>query len=319
MHRSGTSAVAGLLHMLGVDLGRNLMKPGNDNPKGFFEHYEIVGAHVSMLEALGSYMDDILPLPDGWEKEAAARAHHDYLKRLILSEFSGKPIWGFKDPRTARLLPLWHPLFEEVGSSPRFILMVRHPDEIAVSMTSRGGHSYNQTLLVTLDHLLSAERHTRGRPRIVISYDNVLADWRREMNRIECALGISRWPVAMDSIARQAGEFVDPGLRHHFGRTAGSAESAVGIRGANPQIAHWAFRGYQIFQEAANNGAPINEGAVEKLAAELRAAMPYLAAWRPLRVRKDDYAKLYVAASRLGEEVKRLARENEELRSRLPK
>ena len=36
-HRSGTSATAGSLQALGVELGDKLMPPARDNPKGFFE------------------------------------------------------------------------------------------------------------------------------------------------------------------------------------------------------------------------------------------------------------------------------------------
>jgi hypothetical protein len=319
MHRSGTSAMTGLLHLLGVHLGTNIMKPAPDNPKGFWEHYEIVGCHVSMLEVLGSYMDDILPLPDGWQNKASFRAHYDFLKRLILTEFAGKPMWGFKDPRAARLLPLWNPLFEEVGSSPRFVIVVRNPDEIAMSMTARGGHSYNQTLMVTLDHMLSAERHTRGQKRVIVGYDQLLADWWQQVNRIGAALGISKWPNPPESIASQAGDFLDPSLRHNYSLATATAERAIASRSANPQIAQWAFRGFQIFQSAANDEGALDLKAIDQLASEVQSATPFLAAWRPARVKKDQFAKLTIQASRLEQEVKRLTKENEELRSRLPK
>ena len=39
MHRSGTSFIAGALALLGVSLGdpARQLKPGPDNPKGYFE------------------------------------------------------------------------------------------------------------------------------------------------------------------------------------------------------------------------------------------------------------------------------------------
>jgi hypothetical protein len=318
MHRSGTSAVAGLLRLLGVDLGANLMKPANDNPKGFWEHYEIVGCQVSLLEALNSYVDDILPLADGWEQRPETRTHSQYLKNLIFKEFSGKPLWGFKDPRTCRLLPLWHSLLEELNCDARFVIVVRNPDEIAQSLTARGGHSYNQALLVMLEHMLAAERNTRGRSRIVVSYDHLMANWRLQADRMGVTLGI-RWPNSNDSIAAQAAEFLDPGQRHHFSQSAGTPESAIAIRGANPQIAHWAFLAYQMFLAAANDAAPLNETGADRIAADLRAATQFLAAWRPPRTIKDRITKIHMLASHLDDEVKRLTKENEELRNRLPK
>jgi hypothetical protein len=36
MHRSGTSALTGVLNLMGVSLGKELLQPQPDNPKGFF-------------------------------------------------------------------------------------------------------------------------------------------------------------------------------------------------------------------------------------------------------------------------------------------
>jgi hypothetical protein len=52
MHRSGSSALAGALELLGVPLGGPLMPPARDNERGFFE---LAGwsRHDELLEALG--------------------------------------------------------------------------------------------------------------------------------------------------------------------------------------------------------------------------------------------------------------------------
>ena len=41
MHRSGTSVLMGVLSMLGVELGLNLMAPTEGNPRGYFENQSI--------------------------------------------------------------------------------------------------------------------------------------------------------------------------------------------------------------------------------------------------------------------------------------
>ena len=38
MHRSGTSAMAGCLHVLGIPIGKDLMQANAANPKGYFEN-----------------------------------------------------------------------------------------------------------------------------------------------------------------------------------------------------------------------------------------------------------------------------------------
>src|SRR5580700_7972119 len=67
MHRSGTSALAGMLHHLGVALGNRLMPATSDNPRGYWEHAEIVAANERLLASLGWGWDDIRSLPTGFE------------------------------------------------------------------------------------------------------------------------------------------------------------------------------------------------------------------------------------------------------------
>jgi hypothetical protein len=314
MHRSGTSALAGLLSFLGVEFGRNLMKPGDDNPKGFYEHLEIVGCHISLLEAMDSYYDDILPMPAGWEKRRETIMHREHLRRLIFNEFAGKPLWGFKDPRVCRLLPMWFPLFDELGAAPKFVLMVRNPDEIANSMHARGGHSYNQILLVALEHMLSAERYTRGRQRIIVSYDALLANWRREMDRIADGLGIPLKKEILLNDPRVA-NFLDPAMRHHVG--AASASDAVQMRGADPRFARWAFGAYETLLASATDPIAVNGSELDRLSATFREHLLHIAAWRPPRLNKDRITKMHLHASRLDGENQRLQRENQELKRRL--
>ena len=59
MHRSGTSALAGMLSLLGIQFGRSLFPPQADNPRGYWEHREIVDLDDRMLMALGSSWDDM--------------------------------------------------------------------------------------------------------------------------------------------------------------------------------------------------------------------------------------------------------------------
>ncbi len=63
MHRSGTSALAGMLSMLSVQFGDSLMAPQADNSKGFWEHQDIVGLNDRILAAFDSSRDDVRPIP----------------------------------------------------------------------------------------------------------------------------------------------------------------------------------------------------------------------------------------------------------------
>ncbi len=52
--------------MLGVQFGESLLPPQADNPKGFWEHRDIVGLNDRILAAFDSSWDDVRPLPHSW-------------------------------------------------------------------------------------------------------------------------------------------------------------------------------------------------------------------------------------------------------------
>ena len=105
MHRSGTSVVTKSLELLGVGLGDNMHPAGFDNPKGFWEDRDCLEINEELLAHLGSAYDGI---EFSWEhverdsqiKKLASRAKTALEQNL--KNFNG--LWGFKDPRTCRLL-----------------------------------------------------------------------------------------------------------------------------------------------------------------------------------------------------------------------
>src|SRR6202035_743232 len=94
MHRSGTSALTGMLHHLGVALGERLMPATADNPRGYLEHIDIVAAHERILSALGWSWDDIRALPAGFEHSEAAAEGRRELAAIVRRAFAGAALWG---------------------------------------------------------------------------------------------------------------------------------------------------------------------------------------------------------------------------------
>ena len=122
MHRSGTSALTGMLYHLGVALGENLMPATLDNPRGYWEHDDIVKIHERLMSTLGWAWDDIRPLPPGFEHTEPARLAAGELTAILGRDFAGLPLWGVKDPRLCRLMPLWATLLAATGITPRYLL-----------------------------------------------------------------------------------------------------------------------------------------------------------------------------------------------------
>ncbi|MBS0381180.1 MAG: glycosyltransferase [Proteobacteria bacterium] len=215
MHRSGTSASAGLLKILGVDLGRHLMAPAPDNPKGFWENLDVVAINESLLAGLDRHWDDVRPLPQDWMASASAQQARAAIGELVAREFAASPLWAAKDPRLSRTAPLWREVLHARGIEPVFVLVVRHPEEVIASLTERGGAPMPDTArLLWLRHLIEAERASRGCPRQLVAYEDLLADWRGGVERIAAGLGID-WPRQPEAVQGEAAVFLDGSGRHH--------------------------------------------------------------------------------------------------------
>src|ERR1700722_3730092 len=87
MHRSGTSATARVVNLLGADLGDNLVTPGSDNPDGFWEHAEAVRINDALLEGLGRTWYDMREMPQGWQEAEAAQVALGQIQTLIRRDF----------------------------------------------------------------------------------------------------------------------------------------------------------------------------------------------------------------------------------------
>ncbi len=223
MHRSGTSALTGVLNRLGVALGPRLIAAQEGvNERGFWEHDEIVEIHNALLHALDSVWHDILPLPERWWRSDPVRPFRDRLEKVLRRDFGGAPLWGLKDPRMCRLLPLWLDLLEGAGVRPVFIHTHRHPFEVARSLERRDGMAHEKALFLWLDHNLSAERWSRGHPRVFVSYDALLDEPRATLERIARCLGLD-WPQPIDAKSDEIAAFLSPHLRHHVAEDPGAA------------------------------------------------------------------------------------------------
>lgn len=213
MHRSGTSALAGTLKLAGVDFGPDLLPPKPDNPKGFFEHREIVRIHDEILQKIGMRWDDPRPMTEDWVLREELNPLKIALKDIILHEFSHSSFWGLKDPRLCRLLPIWLPILEELQINLRIIIMMRDYHEIANSLATRNQLPVAQTQLLWLRHLLEAEQNTRNQLRIQIFYDDLLDNWQSVLEMISTKLGIN-WPYPLHLCTTEINLFLDRSLKH---------------------------------------------------------------------------------------------------------
>lgn len=138
MHRSGTSLVARLLNLAGVDLGPkdHLMAPAKDNEDGFWEDLRFVKLNERILNAVGGDWD-VLPPAGAAGASQALEPMRAAAEKLIASARSNDD-WGWKDPRTSLLLPFWLSVLPEL----RVVVCIRNPLEVALSLHHRNHLSY---------------------------------------------------------------------------------------------------------------------------------------------------------------------------------
>jgi hypothetical protein len=176
MHRSGTSATTRVVNLLGADIASTMLPatPG-DNDRGYWESAAVVEIHDQLLRALGSAFDDPFPLPEGWLDSSFVRDAQDRLADEIRKDFDGSRIFVVKDPRIARLLPLWLDLLDTLAIEPVVVIPVRNPLEVAVSLGRRDAYSVPpaQSLLLYVRSYLDTELASRGRQRLFVRYEQL--------------------------------------------------------------------------------------------------------------------------------------------------
>jgi len=213
MHRSGTSALCGALDLMGVDFGKQLMPATDANEKGHWEHKEIVRIHDRLLSSLGSSWDDDESLPADWIEREAAREARSCLTGIVERDFADSSVFGIKDPRMCRLIPLWIPIFQSLRVDPHFVLVVRHPWEVAESLAQRDEIEHPRSYQLWVEHVAQAESATRGHKRSFVRYEETMDEPVATLDKLREQLGGNlRAPSEVQTSLRQ---FLDPSLRHH--------------------------------------------------------------------------------------------------------
>ena len=115
MHRSGTSVLTRGLQGLGVHLGDDFVDTQPDNPTGYWENKGIVDLNERLLDVFGLNWESISLIHDAQWKGSEVQALRTEAAAYLQTHFLRHPLWGFKDPRTIRLLPFWRQCFKTSG------------------------------------------------------------------------------------------------------------------------------------------------------------------------------------------------------------
>lgn len=207
MHRSGTSALARAIGLLGAATGdpAHLAKTWENTP--------LRRVNDAVLESGGGAWD-APPAGDEWLDAGPVRALADRAERTLTAEFGTEPVTVWKDPRNSLTLPFWIDLFDE---EPVVVLVHRHPAEVAASLRASGSLRPAHAYALWERYNAAALTAASGLPTIVLDYGQVMsfpAEAAMFTSRALAACGIQlpHDPAATDVE-------LSPQRRHHSART----------------------------------------------------------------------------------------------------
>jgi hypothetical protein len=212
MHRSGTSAIARGLQTLGVYLGNDFLDAQPENPTGYWEDRRIVELNERVLKSLNLRWDSTEPL----ERRKLTSWRMWNLRRDAVRDLRGRfamqPLWGFKDPRTIRLLPFWERVLDDAGAEVAYLLAIRNPASVAASLHARQAMDADTARRLWLVHMVPFLRDVANKPLVVVDFDLLMNDPRAQLERVARRLHL---PILPDvEVARFAADFLDEKLRH---------------------------------------------------------------------------------------------------------
>jgi glycosyltransferase involved in cell wall biosynthesis len=210
MHRAGTSALARVLNLCGAALPENL-RPAklDDNEKGFWEAQEIIELNERTLRQLGGSWDNVaFQLP---QAGALVDDFSSDLRALLPTEYGNEETILIKDPRISALIPLWHGALTDAGYRPAYVVLLRHPMEVARSLRARGSMSVRKGLSLWLTHMKRIADFADTPSEVVhIRFIDLLEDWRAIVGRIADRLDVR---LDLHIRAEEVDRFLQPALR----------------------------------------------------------------------------------------------------------
>ena len=171
MHRSGTSAMTGVLNICGAWVGNEaeLTQASIENPIGFWERRDIREICDKLLQSAGADWWKIA----GFDPKAIPRTilteQRRKFQKVILT-LDEHETWVIKEPRLCLLLPV----LRQYVRNPVCIYMYRNPLEVARSLQVRNGFSISSGLALWEVYNFHALNASEGLPRIFVSFEALM-------------------------------------------------------------------------------------------------------------------------------------------------
>lgn len=201
MFRGGTSCLSTALAAMGVHLGneQDFQKANEFNEGGYWELEDMQQMHVRCFYTFGMTAVGNDRLPFNWRDLPGGVQMVEEIQAMLEKHFAGHDHWGWKEPGTADLLPLYKEALAKSGvASPRYAISVRNPLSVAssrkrqfdVKASRESGESQKQppneqrNVGLWVHYMLHTLKGTQGAPRHLLSYENLLQEPRKYLKRL---------------------------------------------------------------------------------------------------------------------------------------
>ena len=212
MHRSGTSALARVLNLMGLYFGEENASTGRsaENEKGFWERRDAMMINDSILftancdwDLVSKFDADMIP--------AATNARHKSAIADVVMKLDAHRPWFLKEPRLCVTFPIWRETLEQ----PICIHISRNPLEVAHSLKARNRIPIRVGLALWEFYTTRALQAASGLPLLCVSYEDLVGAPDRTVDSIRVFLGEQGgYPLRTPSTSELSG-FLDANLRHH--------------------------------------------------------------------------------------------------------
>lgn len=211
MHRSGTSALTGLLARMGFETGDKLLPANPHNPAGHFEDTDVLAIDERILGKLGAVWH--CPVEAERLERAMAEgrldAEREAARQLVQERIVRHPHWLVKEPRLGVLLPFWIDLFHSLGLLVRFVWIIRRPMEVAASLHARDGLAADHAVQLWTASNLAILRNLQGTSAYLLDYVSLLESPAPLAQTIAAYLGRD---IAATDLAPVVGASIRPEL-----------------------------------------------------------------------------------------------------------
>jgi hypothetical protein len=237
MHRSGSSVLTRLFGALGCDLPVDALPATAENRLGYWEPRGVRELNDEVLASAGSRWNDLQTFNADWYASPVRGVFVERGRRVLREAFSSSALFALKDPRICRLAPLWFEILAAEGVDPVVVLGLRNPEEVAASLLKRDGFLREEGMLLWLRHMLDAERASRGKPRIVADYTQVLQNWRQVAAASSEVFGFA-WPRPHAAASFDLVDYINISDRHNY---AVDAQTVT-----DPTISSWVRQAFTL-------------------------------------------------------------------------